>query len=56
VPSSVPAVKDVIRRVSRAESQRLAEHALAAQSAGEVMHFCRELIGRVAPEILELVK
>ena len=56
VPSSVPVIKDMIRNVSRAEARELAERALAASTATEVIELCRVLTARIAPEILELVK
>ena len=56
VPSSVPVIKDVIRSVSRTEARELADQALAASTATEVIGYCRALTARVAPEILELVK
>jgi len=54
-PSAVPPVKDAIRSVTLAEARELAGEALASRSAGDVLTRCRQLIGRVAPEILELV-
>ena len=54
VPSAVPLVKDVIRNLTREEARELAERSLAARTAGEVLQYCRKLIEKVAPEILEL--
>lgn len=56
VSASVPIVKEVVRRMSIAEGKELASWALAAGSAGDVLARCRDLTGRIAPEILELVK
>lgn len=55
-PSSVPAVKEMIRSVTRIQARRLARRALAAETATEVLGYCRDLTAKVAPEILELVK
>ena len=55
-PASVPAVKDLIRSATLAEAKQLAETALRAESASDVLGYCRELTARVAPEILELIK
>ncbi len=56
VPSSVPAVKELIRRVTRVQAQELAQMALTCETATEVLKHCRALVSKVAPEILELVK
>ncbi len=53
--SWIPAVKDVIRHISMKEAQDLAESALKAVSAQDVMRMCRGLTARKAPEIMELV-
>jgi phosphotransferase system enzyme I (PtsI) len=54
-PVAIPAVKDVIRKTPLVEARRLAQEALAARTAGDVQHLCRDLIRRTAPELLELV-
>jgi phosphoenolpyruvate-protein phosphotransferase (PTS system enzyme I) len=56
VPSAVPVVKDVIRSITLAQAKDLAQQALAAKSAAEVMQRCRDLTAKVAPEVLELVR
>ncbi len=56
VPASVPAVKELIRRVTLVEARDLAQTALSCETATEVLRHCRALIAKVAPEILELVK
>ncbi len=56
VPASVPMMKDAIRSVTWGEARELADRALAASTASEVVEYCRALTARVAPEILELVK
>ncbi len=53
--SLVPVVKDVVRKVRLSEAKSLAEAALQKESASEIMELCRELVRRVAPEVLELV-
>jgi len=54
--ASIPAVKDMIRRVTLEQARSLAGKAMASETASEVLQLCCELTGRVAPEILELVK
>lgn len=53
--SLVPVVKDVIRKLKFSESEALADAVLRQESASDVMQQCRELVGRVAPEVLELM-
>lgn len=53
--SSVPAVKDLIRSVTRSQAAELAQTALSCETAAEVLKHCRALVLKVAPEILELV-
>jgi len=55
-PSAVPAVKDMIRSVFRKQAESLAQSAMTAKTAAEVLQYCCDLTGQVAPEILELVK
>jgi phosphotransferase system enzyme I (PtsI) len=55
VPSAVPIVKSVIRRITLDRARDLAQKALHLESGGEVLTLCRSLIGEVAPETLELV-
>jgi phosphotransferase system enzyme I (PtsI) len=56
VPASVPAVKELIRSVTRVQALELAQTALSCETAQEVLKHCRALVAKVAPEILELVK
>lgn len=56
VPSSVPLVKSVIRSVTLEESRSLANMALGAGKAIEVLDQCRALAARVSPEVLELIQ
>jgi phosphotransferase system enzyme I (PtsI) len=53
--SLVPLVKDVVRKLRYSEAEELAEVVLARESAHEITEQCRQLVGRVAPEILELL-
>lgn len=53
--SSVPLVKDVIRKLRYSQAEELADTVLALESAHEITGKCRELIGQLAPEILELL-
>jgi phosphotransferase system enzyme I (PtsI) len=55
-PSFVPAVKDIIRSVTSEQSRSLADAALAAGAASEVLAQCRKLIAAAAPEILEMMR
>ncbi|MBI2440720.1 MAG: phosphoenolpyruvate--protein phosphotransferase [Lentisphaerae bacterium] len=54
--SSLPLVKDAIRRVSLSEAREIAELALNSPSAVEAHERFRELTKKIAPEILELVE
>lgn len=53
--SLVPVVKDVIRKLRFSEAETLADEVLRQESASDVMKQCRTLVGRVAPEVLELM-
>lgn len=53
--SLVPVVKDVIRKLRFSEAEALADSVLRQESAVDVMNQCRALVGRVAPEVLELM-
>jgi phosphotransferase system enzyme I (PtsI) len=55
-PAALPAVKEMIRSVTLVQAKLLAEAALREETAAGVLTLCRELMARVAPEILELVK
>jgi phosphotransferase system enzyme I (PtsI) len=52
----VPLVKDVIRSLRFAQAEELGQAALRSGSAEEVLENCRQLVGKIAPEILELVE
>lgn len=54
-PAAVPLVKDAIRNISLSQARELAVAAESARTAAEILAQCRELVGRVTPEILELV-
>ncbi|MGQ9661596.1 MAG: phosphoenolpyruvate--protein phosphotransferase [Kiritimatiellia bacterium] len=54
-PSAAPVVKGMIRRIMLSQAEDLAELALQCESATEVLRHCRELVRKVAPELLELV-
>ena len=54
-PSAVPMVKDVVRSLRFSEAEHLAQQVLSSVSAAEVLAACRELTGRVSPEILEII-
>ena len=54
-PSLVPMVKDVVRKLKFSEAESLAETVLRMESASDIMKQCQQLVGRVAPEVLELI-
>lgn len=54
-PSSIPGVKDAIRKTTLVQATTLAERALAACSSAEILLLCRELLVQVAPELIPLV-
>ena len=54
-PSAVPWVKDAIRSVSYECAVELANTALGAETATEVLGLCRQLTREVAPELMELI-
>ncbi len=55
-PGAVPLVKDVIRHIRFDEACELARAAQGMATGAEVLNACRELVGRVTPEILELAE
>ena len=55
-PGAIPLVKDVIRRIRHSEAVDLAEASRGLATGAEVMDLCRALVGRAAPEILELAE
>jgi phosphotransferase system enzyme I (PtsI) len=54
-PPMVPIVKRVIRSLTYSRAEKLAQEALQAESARDIMRSCRELVKEVAPELLEFV-
>ena len=54
-PSAVPLVKDIVRKLTYAQSKELAETALSCKSSVDVVAQCRTLTKDVAPELLELI-
>jgi len=54
-PSAIPLVKDVIRKLQYSQAEELAELVMSSETGTDVMQRCRELVGGIAPEILELV-
>jgi len=55
VPSAVPIVKSVIRRLHMDQARELSTKALRLESGAEVLSLCRSLVDEIAPETLELV-
>ena len=55
-PGALPLVKDVVRRLRLVEAQELAAVALTKPTGAEVLALCRDLVRRIAPEILELAE
>ena len=55
-PGAVPLVKDVVRRLRWTDAQELAAAALTHATGAEVLALCRDLVRRIAPEILELAE
>lgn len=53
-PGAVPMVKEVIRRIRLSDAQHLAEASRRQPDGAGVLDLCRDLIRRVAPEMLEL--
>lgn len=53
--SLVPVVKDVVRKLKFSEAEALADDVLRLESASDITEQCRELVGRLAPEVLELM-
>jgi phosphotransferase system enzyme I (PtsI) len=54
-PSSVPLVKDVVRKLHFDDCKELAKKALRVGSADDVISLCRKILEKRAPEILELI-
>lgn len=54
-PIATPAVKDVIRKMTYARAERLAEEALAASNGAAVLELCRAAVAEIAPEVLALI-
>jgi phosphotransferase system enzyme I (PtsI) len=53
-PSQAPMIKDVIRKMLHSDATELARKALEAPAADYVESLCRDMISRIAPEVLEL--
>jgi phosphotransferase system enzyme I (PtsI) len=53
-PSQAPLIKDVVRKLHYSGSIELAQKALVSNSAEHVEKVCREMIQKIAPEVLEL--
>ncbi len=49
----VPRIKFLIRRLKVTEARELAEFALKCESGSEILARCQELIGRIAPSLVE---
>ncbi|HMP91119.1 MAG TPA: phosphoenolpyruvate--protein phosphotransferase [Kiritimatiellia bacterium] len=54
-PSSVPMVKDVVRKIRYSQAEELAESVMISGTGTDVTQRCRTLIKEIAPEILELM-
>jgi phosphotransferase system enzyme I (PtsI) len=54
-PPAIPLVKDVVRGLCYKDAKRLADEAATCRSAEDIRMASRELLERMAPEILELV-
>jgi phosphotransferase system enzyme I (PtsI) len=54
-PSAVPLIKDAVRALRMDQARDLAQAALRAESGDAVTGMCRDLMRRVAPELLELI-
>lgn len=54
-PSSVPLIKDAVRSVDLLRAKNLADKALMASEAVDVLGYCRRLTKEIAPELLELI-
>ncbi len=55
-PGAVPLVKEVIRRTPDAEARQLAEESRGLASGAEILQRCRDMVRRVAPDMLELAE
>ena len=55
-PPAAPAVKDVIRKMTFSQAERLAQIALASENGGAVTDLCRKFVREVAPEVLALTE
>ncbi len=54
-PSAIPVVKDAIRKTTLAQARGLADRVRASKSSDEILKCCRDLLVKVAPELLPLV-
>jgi phosphotransferase system enzyme I (PtsI) len=54
-PSSMPLVKSCILKLSYAKARELAEKALTLDSPREIYDRCRDMMAKVAPDVLDLI-
>jgi phosphotransferase system enzyme I (PtsI) len=54
-PASMPLVKSCILKMSYTEARQLADRAMEMDSPKEIHAKCREMIARVAPDVLDLI-
>lgn len=54
-PSVVPLIKDVVRKLSLKEAEELAKAVASTESSSAALKLCRDLLKRIAPEVLELI-
>jgi len=54
-PANIPLVKSCILKMSAADAKALADEAMTLTSPRAILSLCRDLIARVAPDVLDLV-
>jgi phosphotransferase system enzyme I (PtsI) len=54
-PASIPLVKTCILKMPYAEARELAERAMELETPREIFDRCRDMIGRIAPDVLDLI-
>jgi phosphotransferase system enzyme I (PtsI) len=54
-PPNIPLVKSCILKMSYAETRDLVERAMGMDSPREIHDQCREMIARIAPDVLDLI-
>jgi phosphoenolpyruvate-protein phosphotransferase (PTS system enzyme I) len=52
-PGIVPQVKFLIRRLKMDEAKALADFALQSESSTDILARCKELVERIAPNLIE---